>query len=254
MTEDADDAAAVAALGELGLSTYAARTFVGLQKLGVATASEVADVTDVPRSQVYGATEELESVGLVDTQRGSPRRYRPVDIEAARDLLYQRLRSRADDALDHLEAVRGQRAHRDDAQEAIWTTDGRTNITARMTDLVARADHRVLFATDHRRFVGGAVTAALAEANADGRSVTVASGDAAVRDAAADAGLDATPVEDGSTPEIDIGRLLVVDDDTIALSVLPTPELPHVEVESAFWSEGTAFATVLAGLVDDRVA
>mgnify|MGYP000256504751 FL=1 len=253
MTEDADDVAAVAALGELGLSTYAARTFVGLQKLGVATASEVADVTDVPRSQVYGATEELESVGLVDSQQGSPRRYRPVDIEAARDLLYQRLRARADDALDHLEAVRGQRAHHDDTQEAIWTTDGRTNITARMTDLVARADHRVLFATGHPRFVGGALTEALAEANADGRSVTVASGEAAVREAAADAGLDATRVLDGSTPDIDIGRLLVVDDDTIALSVLPMPKLPHVEAESAFWSEGTAFATVLVGLVDDRV-
>ena len=116
MTEEADDAAAIAALGELGLSTYAARTFVGLQKLGVATASEVADVTDVPRSQVYGATEELESVGLVDTHQSSPRRYRAVDVETARDLLYQRLQSRADDALDHLEAVQGQRAHRDDAR------------------------------------------------------------------------------------------------------------------------------------------
>jgi len=46
---------AVDALKSLGLTTYEARTFVALQKLGAGTASEVADIADVPRSQVYGA-------------------------------------------------------------------------------------------------------------------------------------------------------------------------------------------------------
>jgi sugar-specific transcriptional regulator TrmB len=252
MTDDSD-AAAAAALGELGLSTYAARTFVGLQKLGVATASEVADVTEVPRSQVYGATDELEAVGLVDTQQGSPRRYRPVSVDAARDLLYERLRSTADDAADHLEAVRGECEHRDDTQEAIWTTEGRTNITARITDLVSHADNRVLFVTGQRRFVEGPVATALTEADADGVSVTVASADAATLDAAAETGLDVTRVVDESAPGIDVGRVLVADDDTVALSVLPTAGLPHVETEAALWSEGTGFATILAGLVDNQI-
>ena len=95
-----DDADAVEALTALGLSTYAARTFVGLQKLGVASASEVAGVTEVPRSQVYGATDELEALGLVDVQEGSPRRYRPVGVEEARELLYERLESTGDEAFE----------------------------------------------------------------------------------------------------------------------------------------------------------
>ena len=90
-----DDADAANALTELGLSTYAARTFVGLQKIGVASASQVAGVTEVPRSQVYGATDELEELGLIDVQEGSPTRYRAVPVDEARDLLYDRLQSTA---------------------------------------------------------------------------------------------------------------------------------------------------------------
>ncbi|MFD1526603.1 TrmB family transcriptional regulator, partial [Halolamina salina] len=175
-----DDADAANALTELGLSTYAARTFVGLQKIGVASASEVAQVTDVPRSQVYGATDELEEMGLIDVQEGSPTRYRAVPVDEARELLYDRLRSSADAAFDHLEAVRGQHTSSDD-REAIWTTEGRENVTARITSLVAGADREVLFATSNPALLTDDVADALVEAAEAGVDVTVASADAAVR-------------------------------------------------------------------------
>jgi sugar-specific transcriptional regulator TrmB len=242
-----DDADAASALTELGLSTYAARTFVGLQKIGVASASEVAQVTDVPRSQVYGAADELEELGLVDVQESSPTRYRPVAIDEARELLYDRLKSTAEGAFDHLETVRGQQAPSDD-REAIWTTEGRENVTARVTSLIEGADERLLFATSHPALLTGDVADALIEAAAAGVDVTVASADAEVREAANQAGLSALAVEDAA-PELSVGRVLLVDGDTVLLSVKPTAEMPDVADESAFWSEGTGFARVLAAMV-----
>ncbi|MFD1567737.1 TrmB family transcriptional regulator, partial [Halolamina litorea] len=168
------DAEAVEALTELGLSTYAARTFVGLQKLGVASASEVAGVTDVPRSQVYGAADELESLGLIDVQEGSPTRYRPVEIEEARELLYDRLQSAGDGAFEYLVEVREQHAPTDD-RESIWTTEGRENVTARITSLIGDADDEVLFATGETALLTEDVAEALTAVAEDGVAVTVAS-------------------------------------------------------------------------------
>lgn len=244
-----DDADATAALTELGLSTYAARTFVGLQKLGVASASEIAQVTEVPRSQVYGATDELEGLGLIDVQEGSPKRYRPVEIDEARELLYDRLRSTAEGAFEYLEDVRGQRAPTED-REAIWTTEGRENVTARITSLIAGADAEVLFATGRPALLSGDVAEALVDAAEAGVDVTVASADGDVRAAAREAGLSVVTVEDAA-PEINIERMLLVDGETVLLSVQPTAEMPTGGDESAFWSDGTGFARVLAALARD---
>jgi len=242
-----DDADAANALTELGLSTYAARTFVGLQKIGVASASQVAGVTEVPRSQVYGATDELEELGLIDVQEGSPTRYRAVPVDEARELLYDRLQSTADAAFDHLESVRGQHTPSDD-REAIWTTEGRESVTARITSLVAGAEGAVLFATSNPALLTGDVADALADTASAGVDVTVASADAAVREAASAAGLSAIDVEDAA-PELSVGRVLLIDGDTVLLSVQPTEEMPTVADESAFWSEGTGFARVLAAVI-----
>jgi sugar-specific transcriptional regulator TrmB len=196
---------------------------------------------------VYGAADELEGLGLVDVQEGSPTRYRPVGIDEARELLYDRLKSTAEDAFDHLETVRGQQAPSDD-REAIWTTEGRENVTARVTSLIEGADERLLFATSHPALLTGDVADALIEAAAAGVDVTVASADAEVREAANQAGLSALAVEDAA-PELSVGRVLLVDGDTVLLSVKPTAEMPDVADESAFWSEGTGFARVLAAMV-----
>lgn len=245
------DDAAVDALTDLGLSTYAARAFVGLQKLGVSTASEVAGVVDVPRSQVYGAMDELEGLGLVDVQEGSPRRYRPVGVEAARELLYERLKRDADAAFDYLETVRGERAG-EEGREAIWTTGGRANVTARVTSLVGDAESEVLYATGDPALVEGAVADALEAAAEHGVTVTVASAVPEVREAAAAAGLRTIAVDEENNPEAGVGRVLVVDDDTVLLSVLPSAGIGDTATESAFWSDGSGFATLLAGLVRER--
>jgi sugar-specific transcriptional regulator TrmB len=249
-----DDEDAVEALTRLGLSTYAARTFLGLQKLGTASAGEVAGVVDVPRSQVYGATDELRSLGLVDVQEGSPTRYRPQGVEEARGLLYERLRSDADEAFAYLESVRGECRTDEETGTAIWTAEGEGSITARTVSLVESADRGVTYATGEPELLDGEVLAALTDATEAGLSVTVASAEPEVRELAAKTGVEVLAVTDDSQPGLSIGRLLVADGDTVLVSVLPSAGLPQVSDESAFWSQGTAFARILAQLVTEYFA
>lgn len=245
-----DESDAVEGLTALGLSAYAAETFVGLQKLGVGSASEVAQVTDVPRSQVYGATDELEELGLVDVQKGSPKRYRAVSVDEARDLLFGRLHTTGETAFEYLESVRDQQTAPGEGREAIWTTEGRDGIAARVTALVREAQRRVLFATGEPALLDGTVREALVEA--EDVQVVVASTNPEVLSVAEEAGLETLSAPSRGSSAVHVGRVLVADDDTVLLSVLPETDVAQVDAEAAFWSDGTGFATILAPLIRDQ--
>ncbi|MFC5135061.1 MULTISPECIES: helix-turn-helix domain-containing protein [Haloferacaceae] len=80
---DTPRSAAVEELEHLGLSAYAARTFVALVSLGTGTAKDVSEVSDVPRTGVHDAIDELHDDGLVDVRHSSPRTFRAISAETA---------------------------------------------------------------------------------------------------------------------------------------------------------------------------
>ena len=99
---------AVKQLKALGLSTYAARTFVALVSLGEGTAQDVSEVADVPRTRVYDAASELHDRGLVDVKQSNPKQYWAISTETAGRHFEQEYEHRVDvltDALDALETT-----------------------------------------------------------------------------------------------------------------------------------------------------
>lgn len=246
--ETDDDA--VEALKRFGLSTYEARVFVALQKLEAGSASEVAGVTDVPRSQVYGAAEELESRGLIDVQQGTPTRYRPVDTDEARERLYEGLRTTGDAAFAYIDDVRGQHADEEKQEEAIWTVEGRENVVTRCGSLIGEADSEIVYATGDPDALAD-VLDSLGDALERGVSVTVVSAEETVLATAADAvdGVATRAIPDDRNPGVSAGRVLLVDRDTILLSVTSQGLMPGVSDETAFWSSATGFATLLVAIV-----
>lgn len=245
-----DERDVVEALGRLGLSKYEGEVFVALQKLSVSTARDVARATEVPRSQVYGAAESLEERGLIEVQHANPIKYRAVALEEAKDRLTRDLEAERDRAFEFLEDVRGSYDNSDEQRQAIWTIQGRTNVSDRVRAIVRDAEDHVVhgFGAD---FLADDVVDALADAAADGVAVTVVSADAAVVEAFADSPVTARQLPaDLTREEWNGARVLVADGDTVLLSVLGEAELPDVTEETAFWSAETAFATVLVQLVN----
>ena len=242
---------AISALQRLGLSKYEAAVFIALQKLGIGTASEVDRITDVPRSQVYGAADRLEDLGLIEVQQSNPIQYRSVNLDEARERLRMRLEEEEQQAFEYLETVRDECADDDETQVAVWTVNGTETINNRLIDLAGQADSRVFFGADDTSMVNDEIIDTLTTAAATGVDVIVISENPEIRarfdhdDRVMTHVLSEDPaIEDHS------GRILVVDDDTVLLSILAGDELPELDREAAIWSAGTGFASVFIGLLD----
>jgi sugar-specific transcriptional regulator TrmB len=239
-----DENAAVDAFERLGLTSYEAKVFIALHRLGTGTAKDVADVTDVPRSQVYSVAESLEDRGLLEVQQSNPIRYRPVGVETARETLRGEFEREQNRAFEYVDAVKNDPAG-EETQEDIWTVRGRDRIDDRTVDLVSEAEDRVIFGTRLPELVPEPIERALEERAAAGLTVVVVSNAPAVRDRFADR--DAIAVEAPPPHRADerrSGRIVVADGDSVLLSVLGG------DGETAIWSSGTVFASVLIQLID----
>ena len=245
---DHDDA--VEALKRLGLSSYEAQVFIALQRLDTGTVRDVDRMTAVPRSQIYGAAEDLQERGLLDVQQSNPIQYRAVDLTEARTRLRERLEREQERAFDYLESTRNEFANERESQEDIWTVQGRDTIDDRVTRLIEGADDRVIFGARDAAVLDGAIAGALATASERDVDVTIISTNEAVKERFSPVtGTVVRAVPDAPDDERS-GRFLVVDDDTVLISVLGGEEIPEVDHEAAIWSAETGFATVLVGLLD----
>lgn len=246
-----DDDEAVAGLERLGLTSYEARVFLGLQKLGTGTASEVADVTGVPRSQVYGAAERLEARGLVETRQSTPTAYRPVSLERARTTLLEDLQSTGARTFDYIESV-GQTREPTEQSEEIWLVEGDSSVRSRVSELLEAAEQTALYSADDVGKLKRQIRSDLVDAAARGLVVVVGSNDADVLEAADDLeGVESLYVPDDRSPDVSIGRLLVADDRTILLSVLSSTDVASGSDEVAFWSADSTFAALLAEFIQE---
>jgi len=238
---------AVASLERLGLTTYEAKVFIALQKLGSGTARETSRVADVPRSQVYSVTESLEDRGLVEVQQSSPMQYRAVSIEAARNTLRERFETESDRAFGYVESVRNERGGENEQQEAIWTLSGRDRVSERAAELVGNAESHVVLAARSPDLVTDDIVEALLGAADDGVDVRVVSESEAVRELFADE----PSIETGAPPHPSVddertGRAVLADGDVVLMSVLgERDDIPELTTETAFWTAHTNFATVL---------
>ena len=235
---------AVDALRDLGLSNYEARVFVALHRLGDGTAQDVAAVADVPRSQVYGAADDLADRGLLEVVESSPKTYRPVSLDRARAQLRERIDRQQTRAFDNLEAVAGDHGDRTDAGD-VATLRGHGPIRDRAVDLVERAEDHVILVGSRDATMREDLAAALDERAAAGVDVTVVSDDTSLADRLSDARV---IVSEASGDEGYAGRTLLVDDATVLLSV-PTDDGHEPFDEVAMWTAGTRIGHILARFV-----
>ncbi|GAF84704.1 unnamed protein product, partial [marine sediment metagenome] len=62
-------------LKDFGLNSYEAKLWTALLSRGVATAGELSDIANVPRSRSYDVLESLEKKGFVIMKLGKPIKY-----------------------------------------------------------------------------------------------------------------------------------------------------------------------------------
>ncbi len=231
---------AIEQLEALGLSTYAARTFVALVALGTGTARDVSQVSDVPRTRVYDAIDELHGRGLVDVLQSSPKEFWAISAETTSRSFEQQLEHRVDTlrtALQEIEPV-----ERRAEQRGVWTVNGQAAVTNRVLEFFESADDEIVYMT---------VEALLTDEIIDGLSEAYERG---VRIKLGGISREVQAHIQAEVPDAEIfeslwvwsdtpaGRLMMVDGRKTLASALvngenATPSDPRSE--TAIWGEGT---------------
>lgn len=218
--------------------------FIALHRLAVGTAREIADTTDVPRSQVYSAAEQLEKKGLINTQQSNPLRYRPVGIDKAQQTLRKRFEGEQENAFNYVKTVQNDDRVKEE-QEEIWTVRGSNRIDVRVVDMLSDANERIVFAVHDSRFITEEIKQSIKESAAEGLDVTVISNTPAIRNQFDAFEHVATATSANEQNANLIGRTVFADDDCLLLSVVSGSGN-----ETAIWSLSSTFAAVLIQLAE----
>lgn len=232
---------AVAALKHLGLPNYQARVFVALQQLGSGTAQTISEISAVPRSQVYGAADDLADRGLVEVTESSPKTYRPVSLSAARDQLMTRLEREQERAFENLDALRTAEPDHTGGQD-VSTLRGRQPIDDRIAALIETAKRVIVIVAPSADSMTDGIVDALREQATAGVVVTVVTAEADLRSRFADDPVDVIVMGEDNPADF-AGRALMVDEATILLAVATDD---HPTQEEAMWTAETSIGRILA--------
>jgi sugar-specific transcriptional regulator TrmB len=241
---------ALTALQRLGLTAYEARVYVALEKLQSATASEIADVSDVPRSQVYQTATALEDRGFIEEQQANPTRYRVVPVDEIRQQFEAQFRTDKRQAFEYIESIQGTLAGtKQESKAEIWTVRGRPNVATRTDQLLADAERTVLYGARPDMLVRERdIADQLGELGERGVEVTLVTGEDLTVDVPASVAVVRMP--DDRTGDAPTGRILAVDGTALLLSVVTDGQ---TDDETAIWSAETDFADVLIQLFEGWV-
>jgi sugar-specific transcriptional regulator TrmB len=224
---------AVERLQKLGMTEYAARIYVALLRLGSGTAREIAETTSVPRTRVYDAVETLRKDGFVDVAYGSPKVFRPVSRETAT----RQFQLEYDETIEELADTLATLEPTDPTYEqpGVWTVSSQEAISDRVLEFIGEADTEVVYMSIEELLTDDIIQA-LATASDQGATVQLAGTSPSARQEIEAAIPDAETFESlWEWSDTTAGRLIMVDRETILVSVLP--EEGSAE-ETAVWGSG----------------
>ncbi|MDH7597146.1 MAG: helix-turn-helix domain-containing protein [Methanothrix sp.] len=136
---------AIKALRDLGLTEYEARVYTALTRLKAGIASEIHQISGIPRPAVYGALKRLVMRGIVEVQPSKPMRYRVADPAAALERLKSSFMTDAEAALHALEEVYSSDSFgRGEEEIGIWVHQGAGRVYEKVIEVLSRAERDLL--------------------------------------------------------------------------------------------------------------
>ncbi len=133
-------------LKELGFSEYEAKAYVALVKAGSANVTELSQLCDVPRSNLYAVMEKLCQKGYAEIEKKRPLVFRAVDPkralneEAGRRI--KALKEARDRAVRELESIKGEKGPMIPA--IVWGVKGFDAVQDKAVEMIKRAKNEIM--------------------------------------------------------------------------------------------------------------
>jgi HTH-type transcriptional regulator, sugar sensing transcriptional regulator len=146
-------------LKDFGLNSYESKLWLALLSRGAATAGELSDIANVPRSRSYDVLESLEKKGFIMVKLGKPIRYLAVQPENVIERVKKQIAEDADERigviakmehsplLDELKLLHNSGAKTIDPLELSGTIKGRKNIYSRLDMAAKQAEKEIIIST-----------------------------------------------------------------------------------------------------------
>lgn len=152
MEDSSNKEQAVELLQQLGLKEYEAKSFVALSRLPEATAKEISEISEVPRTRVYDAVRVLESKGLVEIQHANPQLFRAVSIDEAANTLRAEYESRTGTLREILRGMDSASVDDEtDVTHEVWALSGITAISNRTRRMIDEAEEEFVLVIGHEK-------------------------------------------------------------------------------------------------------
>lgn len=124
-------------LKQLGLTTYEAKAYITLSSLTQASADEISDKSQIPRSKIYDVLKRLNSKDYIKIENGRPLIYRANPPIAVLKREKENIIKKIDETSEYLNKLYEQKISEDEVP--IWRISGTENIIEKELELIRRA-------------------------------------------------------------------------------------------------------------------
>jgi len=133
-------------LKAFNLTDYEAKAYIALASLGTASVTEVSQICNVPRSNLYSVLESLNEKGFVDVQKGRPVIFKAVSpeeaLEDAERELSERTKKAKESVIGKLKDFKGKETSIVPA--LIWGIKGYSNVLAKIQEIIRKSRSEVM--------------------------------------------------------------------------------------------------------------
>ncbi len=175
-------------LSIFGLNNYEAKLWMALLSRGAATAGELSDISNVPRSRTYDVLESLEKKGFIILKLGKPIKYLAVPplevLDRVRSSVFETAEQQAkifdnlktSDLLQELSGLYDNGITSVEPNDITRAIKGRSNIHSALSTAIKNAKHSVTILTTEQGFERKvkALKLALHQAKRNGASIRIA--------------------------------------------------------------------------------
>lgn len=138
-------------LQTFGLSEYESKAYTALVSAGTtSTVTELSQICDVPRSNLYSVLERLNRKGFVETQGGRPQLFKALGPkEVLREVEKEKrkeLEEAKENAMKKLEKLKGEE-NMETVPALVWGIKGYDSVIRKMKEIINRSKKSILMNT-----------------------------------------------------------------------------------------------------------
>lgn len=239
---------------EFGLNSYEAKIWTALLSRGIATAGELSDISNVPRSRAYDVLESLEKKGFIIMKLGKPIKYIAVSPEEVVSRVKKKVKSDAESQIDRLKELNDSNVMSELSQlhtQGIQKTDvfdlsgslkGRDSIYSQLSSLISNAKNEIILQTTSQGLVrkSESLRKAFKKAADNGVKVRIAAPVDKMSEKAAKALSEFAEVKSTNN----LGRFCIVDSSEMIFMVADDSKV-HESYDVGIWVNSPFFAKAM---------